>query len=177
MLKSLPKGHVAVYEDEVDIHLNPKIGLDWMVRGQQKEVVTPGQNVKRYLAGAMNAATGELVWVEGARKCSDLFIALLDRLVRVYADAFGVHVILDNYRIHHSRITRLAVASYGRKIVLHFLPPYCPNENKIERLWQDLHAEVTRNHRCASMDELMANVRHFLRRRARRARSRRRQAA
>lgn len=35
MLASLPKAHVAVYEDEVDIHLNPRIGLDWMVRGQQ----------------------------------------------------------------------------------------------------------------------------------------------
>ena len=27
-----------MYEDEVDIHLNPKIGLDWMGYGQQKEV-------------------------------------------------------------------------------------------------------------------------------------------
>ena len=33
---------------EVDIHLNPKIGFGLMVRGQQKEVVTPGKNVKRY---------------------------------------------------------------------------------------------------------------------------------
>nr|QTX14880.1 Mobile element protein [Klebsiella pneumoniae] len=24
------------YEDEVDIHLNPKIGSDWQLRGQQK---------------------------------------------------------------------------------------------------------------------------------------------
>src|SRR6516225_8624564 len=31
LLASLPGRHVAVYEDEVDIHLNPKIGLDWMV--------------------------------------------------------------------------------------------------------------------------------------------------
>jgi hypothetical protein len=36
------------------LHLNPKIGLDWMARGQQKEVVTPGQNQKRYLAGALD---------------------------------------------------------------------------------------------------------------------------
>jgi len=170
MLASLPKGHVAVYEDEVDIHLNPKIGLDWMVRGQQKEVVTPGQNQKRYLAGAMNAVTRELVWVEGTRKCSDLFIALLGKLAQVYADAKVIHVILDNYRIHHSRITRTVVASSDGRIVLHFLPPYCPNENKIERLWQDLHADVTRNHRYASMDELMNNVRRFLRRRTRQAR-------
>ncbi len=177
MVASSPKGHVAVYEDEVDIHLNPKIGLDWMVRGQQKEVVTPGQNQKRYLAGAMNGVTGELVWVEGTRKCSDLFIALLGKLARVYAHAKVVHVILDNYRIHHSRITQTVVASAGGKIVLHFLPPYCPNENKIERLWQDLHAEVTRNHRCASMDALMHNVRQFLRRRTQRAKRRRQRRA
>src|SRR5262249_7469839 len=41
LLEGLPREAVAVYEDEVDIHLNPKIGLDWMARGQQKEVVTP----------------------------------------------------------------------------------------------------------------------------------------
>ena len=28
LIETLPKGHVAVYQDEVDIHLNPKIGLD-----------------------------------------------------------------------------------------------------------------------------------------------------
>jgi len=178
LLNSLPKGQVAVYEDEVDIHLNPKIGLDWMVRGQQKEVETPGQNEKRYLAGAINAVTGELVWVEGRRKASDLFIALLGKLAQVYAHARVIHVILDNYRIHHSRITQMVVASSGGKIALHFLPPYCPNENKIERLWQDLHANVTRNHCCGSMEELMQNVRRFLRHRAGRAcRYHRRRAA
>ena len=87
MIRDLPKGHVAVYQDEVDIHLNPPIGLDWMVRGQQKEVMTPGQNVKRYLAGAMDAITGELVWVEGDRKNSDLFVALLGRLLQRYRRA------------------------------------------------------------------------------------------
>src|SRR5262249_35848348 len=30
LLATLPRRQVAVYEDEVDIHLNPKIGLDWM---------------------------------------------------------------------------------------------------------------------------------------------------
>ena len=50
-------------------------------------------------------------------------------------------------------------------IVLHFLPPYCPDHNKIERVWQDLHANVTRNHRCASMAELMNEVRYYLRKR------------
>lgn len=31
--------HPVFYEDEVDIHLNPKIGADWQLRGQQKRVI------------------------------------------------------------------------------------------------------------------------------------------
>jgi len=165
MLKNLPPGHVAVYADEVDIDLNPKIGLDWMVRGQQKEAVTPGQNVKRYIAGAMNAKTGQLVWVQGHRKNSLLFIALLRKLAAKYPQAEVIHVVLDNYRVHKSKITRLAVKEFGGRIRLHFLPPYCPSENRIERLWEDLHAEVTRNHCCEDIDSLMHEAGMFLRRR------------
>ena len=91
LLAALPRRQVAVYEDEVDIHLNPKIGLDWMGRGQQKEVMTPGQNEKRYLAGALDARSGQLLWVEGARKTSALFIALLNRLLQAYPAAPVIH--------------------------------------------------------------------------------------
>ena len=47
------------YDDEVDIHLSPKIGADWQLRGQQKRVVTPGQNIKYHLAGALHSGTGK----------------------------------------------------------------------------------------------------------------------
>lgn len=33
----------GLYEDEVDIHLNPKIGADWQLRGHQKRIVTLGR--------------------------------------------------------------------------------------------------------------------------------------
>lgn len=163
VLANLPRPEVAVYEDEVDIHLNPKIGWDWMVRGQQKEVVTPGQNVKRYLAGALDARTGQVLWVEGERKNSALFIALLNRLLSKYPKAPVIHVVLDNFRIHNSKLVHAALAGYAGRVRLHFLPPYCPDENKIERVWQDLHANVTRNHCRSNMDDLMNDVRHYLR--------------
>jgi transposase len=162
LLASLPEDEVAVYEDEVDIHLNPKIGWDWMVRGQQKEVVTPGQNVKRYLAGALDVRTGMVLWVEGERKTSALFVELLTKLARSYPQARVIHVILDNYRIHDSRITRMAIAGLNGQVRLHFLPPYCPNHNRIERYWEDLHANVTRNHTCPNMDALLIEVREYL---------------
>jgi len=41
--------HPVFHQDEVDIHLTPKIGADWQLRGQLKRVVTPEQNNKYYL--------------------------------------------------------------------------------------------------------------------------------
>ncbi|MFL5328376.1 MAG: winged helix-turn-helix domain-containing protein, partial [Gemmataceae bacterium] len=38
LLAQLPADETAVFQDEVDIHLNPKIGSCWMPRGQQTEV-------------------------------------------------------------------------------------------------------------------------------------------
>ena len=162
LLATLPPGEVAVYEDEVDVHLNPKIGWDWMARGQQKEVVTPGKNAKRYLAGALDARSGRLVWVEGERKTSALFIALLERLLASYRWAPVIHVILDNFRIHDSRIVAAALGGFGGRVRLHFLPPYCPQANKIERVWEDLHANVTRNHRCPNIQALVRDVHYYL---------------
>jgi len=160
---TLPPNEVLVYEDEVDIHLNPKIGPDWMVPGQQKQVVTPGKNQKRYLAGAQDVRTGELIWVTGEKKNSLLFTLLLWELVQRYFQAKRIHLILDNYCIHSTQQVAASLNSeQGRRIRLHFLPPYCPDHNRIERTWRDLHAQVTRNHTCADMTSLMNNVRHHL---------------
>jgi transposase len=170
LVSTASRHEVVVYVDEVDIHLNPKIGPDWMLPGLQKKVVTPGKNEKRYLAGALNALTGRLTWVEGERKTSDLFILLLWQLLKEYPQAACIHLVLDNFKIHSSQRTKLALSSVGRRMRLHFLPPYCPDHNRIERLWKDLHDNVTRNHRCRSMSELMAEVNAYLRGRNRHGR-------
>jgi transposase len=169
LIATLPQREAAVYEDEVDVHLNPKIGLDWMGKGQQKEAMTPGQNQKRYLAGAMDVRTGEIHWVEGEKKNSWLFWDMLHKLTVTYAKAPVIHVILDNYGIHSSKIIAVALSHFAARVRLHFLPPYSPDHNAIERVWQDLHANVTRNHRCANMTELMREVRYYLRKRNRRS--------
>jgi transposase len=121
------------------------------------------------LAGALDVRTGILVWVEGMRKTSYLFLDLLDALRRQYPQERCLHLILDNYRIHKSNLVQVALAGYAARIRLQFLPPYCPNDNRIERIWQDLHAEVTRNHRCPSICRLMQDVRYYLRKRNRKA--------
>jgi len=73
-----PPREAVLYADEVDIHLNPKIGFDWMLPGVQRLILTPGKNEKRYLAGAFDPLRQRMVYVEGLRKSSWLFLALLD---------------------------------------------------------------------------------------------------
>lgn len=163
LIENIPADEVVLYADEVDIHLNPKIGPDYMLPGTQKTVLTPGKNEKRYLAGAFNAKTGRLTWVEADRKNSDLFIQQLWQLAtHDYPRARCTHIILDNYKIHSSARTKLALVALQGRVKLHFLPPYCPDHNRIERTWKDLHDNVTRNHTCRTMKELMKNVNRYL---------------
>lgn len=163
-LRRLRNDELAFFEDEVDIHLNPKIGSDWMLEGQQKLVVTPGQNQKRYIAGALGVDGTTLIWATARRKNSALFIALLQRMLTAFPSVRRFHLVLDNYVIHSSGPVKRFLARHTGRFVLHFLPPYSPNENRIERLWLELHANVTRNHTCKSMRELMSRVLTFLRR-------------
>jgi transposase len=41
LLAHLPRDQTAVFQDEVDVNTNPKIGSMWMLRGQQAEVLSP----------------------------------------------------------------------------------------------------------------------------------------
>jgi transposase len=169
VVESLAADEACVWEDEVDVDLNPRIGFDYMLPGTQRTVMTPGKNVKRYLAGALDSQTDRVVWVKGEKKNSLLFIELLKKLASVYAEKKVIHVILDNFIIHDSRQTKAWLAEHGEKFQLHFLPPYCPDDNRIERcLWREMHANVTTNHRCETIEELIREVVHYLTTRNRR---------
>jgi transposase len=152
----------VLYEDEVDIHLNPKVGRDWMLPGQQRRLVTPGKNRKFYLAGALDVRTGRLHTTGATSKNAGLFCDLLALLARTYPRATRIHLVVDNYVIHSAKKTLERLSELRDRIVLHFLPPYCPDANRIERVWQDLHANVTRNHHCKTMGRLLGNARYYL---------------
>lgn len=162
--KALDEGsaaHPVFYEDEVDIHLNPKIGADWQLRGQQKRVVTPGQNEKYYFAGALHSDTGKVSYVGGNSKSSALFIDLLKHLKAAYRRAKTITLIMDNYIIHKSHETQRWLKANPKFRVI-YQPVYSPWVNLVERLWQTLHYTITRNHQCRSMWQLLNKVRRFM---------------
>ena len=56
----------------------------------------------------------------------------------------------------------MRAGGFAKRFQFHFLPPYSPEHYPIEKLWKQLHASVTRNHRCRTIEELMRNVAVFL---------------
>jgi transposase len=161
LLRGLPADETAVFMDEVDVNLNPKVGCAWMRRGEQAEVETPGTNDKRYLAGSIHWRTGRVFLTEGLPKegrSAALFCRHLDDLRRALRHYRVIHVVCDNAGTHkpeRSRLVKEYQAKWGRRVVLHYLPAYAPECNPIERVWWRLHEAVTRNHRCGSVEELL----------------------
>jgi len=159
VLATLPANETAVYQDEVDVNLNPKIGACWMRRGQQAEVVTPGTNVKRHLAGSLVYRTGRLlVSPPGLRRDAALFVAHLEDLRRRLRCYRVIHVFCDNAGFHRSRLVNEFLRRWGHRCRLHYLPKYAPETNPIERVWWRLHETITRNHRCPTIEALLDEV-------------------
>ena len=161
LLHTLPEGETAVFTDEVDVNTNPKVGSMWMRRGQQAVVETPGTNQKRYLAGSIHWRTGRVILTEGLPRegrSAELFVRHLDDLRRAFRHYRVIHVVCDNARTHkaqESRVVEAYLQRWGHRVKLHYLPSYAPECNPIERVWWRLHEAVTRNHRCATMEELL----------------------
>jgi transposase len=161
LLKSLPTDETAVFMDEVDMNLNPKVGCQWMRRGEQASVETPGTNEKRYLAGSIHWRTGRVFLSEGKPKegrSAALFLRHLDDLRRAFRHYRVIHIVCDNAGTHmaeRSKAVRAYLKEWGARVKVHYLPKYAPDTNPIERVWWRLHEAVTRNHRCPSMDELL----------------------
>lgn len=165
LLAGLPADQTAVFCDEVDINTNPKIGCAWMPRGEQALVLTPGTNTKREVVGSLSWRTGHLVTSVGAERQgrdTDLFLSHLGELRRRYRRCKVIHVIVDNARNHKGPRVDRYLAACGGRIRLHYLPTYSPDADPIERVWWKLHEAITRNHRCKSMDELLAQVMAWL---------------
>jgi transposase len=100
LLLELPDDETVVWQDEVDINLNPKIGCMWMRKGQQASVVTPGDNEKCYLAGSLHWRSGKLMVTEGRKRNGALFTQHLDDLRHRLRRYKKIHLILDNAKFH-----------------------------------------------------------------------------
>jgi transposase len=161
--ESLGLRQALLFADELDIALLPKPGYQWMKKGTQVAVMTPGKNEKRYLAGAWDVRTGQVHHRVWARKTNGLFRDLLETLAVAYpARRFDrIYVVVDNYKVHKAQAVQRWLETHPR-FELVFLPTYCPRASPIERIFGDVHDHITRNHKRKRIRDLVSDVTRYL---------------
>jgi putative transposase len=164
VFEHLTPRQVLLFVDELDINLLAKVGYEWMLKGEQTEVMTPGTNQKKYLAGALDIMTGKLMHCVWFSKRSGLFIELLNIIdlaypARIYTK---ICVVADNYKIHKAKAVERWLEAHPRFEIV-YLPTYCPRANPIERVFGDVHDKCTRNHKRRRLRDLIEDVRRHIR--------------
>lgn len=91
---------------------------------------------------------------------ANLFITFLERLIQ--SSSQKIHLILDNLRVHHSKIVKAWVEEHKEKIALFYLPAYSPDLNPDEYLNNDFKRNVNKEAIPTSKQELKNNTQKFM---------------
>jgi transposase len=113
------------------------MGCDFLgyIYGKTRRFIKTFSGRKRYnVLGALNFVTKKVTTV-----ANDTYITaaeVCEMLRKVAAEYAGraVHIVLDNARYQKCEIVTNLAQELG--IALHYIPPYSPNLNLIERLWK-----------------------------------------
>ena len=112
--------------------------------------------------GAVNLETGQTQMLEVPTVNALSMIALLQAIMLTYSTARVIHLFLDNARYHHAILVKEWLKQNGKNIVLHFIPPYCPHLNSIERVWGVMHENATHNKSYETASEFKTSILTFL---------------
>lgn len=145
-------GAILYCQDEASIALAPFLGKTWAVRGQPRKVPVTG---KRGSLSALSAISprGRLVFrLYEKRIASGEVIAFLMQLLRHHPGRHVV-VVMDQAPPHTSKRTMSYIDSQPRLHVFH-LPPYSPDWNPDEKVWNHLKHQELKAHRAKTKEEL-----------------------
>jgi transposase len=135
-------GEPIIFIDAVHPTMVTKTGYGWIKKGVSKIIAQTASRTRINIIGGIELSSLNVVNTQVETVNAETTLAFLDRLKAAYPLAKTIHVILDQSGYHRSIAVREGAAARGIK--LHFLPPYSPNLNPIERLWK-LMNEMCRN--------------------------------
>lgn len=149
--------------DEMGLRSDHAVGRSYGLRGHTPVIVATG---KRFGCNMISAITnqGRLNFmVFKGRFIAKVFLEFLYRLVR--QSQRKVFLIVDNHPVHRSKKVKQWLEERPDEIRLFFLPSYSPQLNPDELLNQDVKSNTIRKNRPNQQDELVKNVRSYLRKR------------
>lgn len=155
---SLRPGEEIYFVDAVHPEHQSQAVCGWIKKGVQKTLQTTGKQLRLHLAGAICLQGMKLLTREYKSIDAD---AMLDFFMHLesFSMAPKIHVILDNAKANKNK--KLDEFLTTSRIVVHYLPPYSPNLNPIERLWKIMREAKLYNRFYESSLACFQSIRNF----------------
>jgi len=147
------------FMDAVHPEYQSQATYGWILKGENKTLATTAKQKRVHFVGAIRLQGMKVLAREYETVDASSIIEFLKHLEKS-TSASKIHLICDNSRAHRNK----AVADYlntSKKLQIHFLPPYSPNLNPIERLWKVLREKVTYNRTYKTFEDFGEEVRSF----------------
>ena len=158
---SLPRDEAILFGDGVHPSHNVHATKAWIKRGHEKQIPTNTGRKRLNINGVLNIETMETVVPYAKTLNAQTTMELFDHVQAAYPDKKNIHLIVDNARYYRNKELQAYLARDGCRLELHFLPPYSPNLNFIERLWHYMKKYIIGTKRRQSFKEFETDIQHF----------------
>ena len=143
-LKSAKKPEDKIlYVDGVHPQHNSVASYGWLPKGEETKLKSNTGRQRTNLSGALDAETHEVYVQEHVTLNAETTIDFFNFLESKNLEAETIYLILDNAGYYKGEKIREYLKTSRIKLV--FLPPYAPNLNLIERLWNFFKKKVLYN--------------------------------
>jgi transposase len=155
---SLKPGDALFFLDAVHPEYQSQAVCGWIKKGESKTLQTTGKQKRLHFVGALNLSDMQVIVREYETINADAMIRFFKDLESSVSGG-EIHIILDNAAAHKNhKVTDYLTKS---RIRLHYLPPYSPNLNAIERLWKVMRENTLYNRYFETCWDFFAAVRGF----------------
>lgn len=157
--KKAGKKEPIYFADSVHPEYQTHLSYGWILKGVRKEVATTDYQKRLNFIGGICLQGHRLTYQQAETVNAESICDFLWKLRQANPGKFYVHVIWDNAAYHQNHTVKKMADELG--IQLHYLPPYSPNLNPIERLWKLMHEEVRYNQYYGKFSEFREAVLYF----------------
>lgn len=158
---SLTEDEVLLFMDAVHPTQATKITSGWIRKGVEKTIGTTGSRTRLNIIGAIELSNlSAAIFDQFKTVNSEAIIAFFKKVRATYASKSVIHIVLDGAGYHKS--DEVVETAKELDITLHYLPPYSPNLNPIERLWKVMNEYARNNKYFAKPKDFRKAIKHFL---------------
>ena len=157
----LPDNEVILFGDGVHPSHNVHATKAWIKKGEQKKVPTNTGRKRLNINGVLDIEKMETVVHFAETLNAQTTMELFDKIQATYPDKRRIHLIVDNARYYKNKELQAYLCKQSCRIKIHWLPPYSPNLNFIERLWHFLKKYIISIKRRQTFKEFEADIRDF----------------